>query len=243
MYYMSVCCPSSAGYQSDHPQSWRPRASTRCNNSENRLFLALGVQDRYPAVLSASLHRLGFISWLRWLGSKAKRPLIIHILIRSPLRWLPVRPPSLDVRECNLVELTSESGMSQALSILVLLRRDSLFVDVLSSVWPKEWHTGATPLFELSKMREVAFDALVQRTLHAPRILRNPVSGGESPGLSSTASPRVSSSGASRSARKRSSASSPSCQSGKMRKNHQDKCRFFISWRLRPLRSSKESAG
>ena len=36
---------------------------------ENRLFLALGVQDRYPAVLSTSLHRLGFISWLRCLGS------------------------------------------------------------------------------------------------------------------------------------------------------------------------------
>ena len=28
---------------------------------ESRMFLALGVQDRYPAVLSASLHRLGFM--------------------------------------------------------------------------------------------------------------------------------------------------------------------------------------
>ena len=28
---------------------------------ENRMFLALGVQDRYPAVLSTSLHRLGFM--------------------------------------------------------------------------------------------------------------------------------------------------------------------------------------
>ena len=36
---------------------------------ESRMFLALGVQDRYSAVISASLHRLGFISWLRWLGS------------------------------------------------------------------------------------------------------------------------------------------------------------------------------
>ena len=41
-------------------------------------------------------------------------------------------------------------------------------------------------------------------------ILRNPVSGVESPGLSSIASQQVSSSGASRSAQKRSSASSPS---------------------------------
>ena len=28
---------------------------------ESRMFLALGVQDRYPAVLSAYLHRLGFM--------------------------------------------------------------------------------------------------------------------------------------------------------------------------------------
>ena len=28
---------------------------------ESHMFLALGVQDRYPAVLSASLHRLGFM--------------------------------------------------------------------------------------------------------------------------------------------------------------------------------------
>ena len=28
---------------------------------DSRMFLALGVQDRYPAVLSASLHRLGFM--------------------------------------------------------------------------------------------------------------------------------------------------------------------------------------
>ena len=28
---------------------------------ESRMFLALGVQDRFPAVPSASLHRLGFM--------------------------------------------------------------------------------------------------------------------------------------------------------------------------------------
>ena len=60
---------------------------------ESRMFLALGVQDRYPAVPSTSLHRLGFMSWLRWLGSQAKRPLIVHIHIREPpFCWLPVSP-------------------------------------------------------------------------------------------------------------------------------------------------------
>ena len=60
---------------------------------ESRMFLARGVQDRYPAILSASLHRLGFIIiWLQWLGSQAKRPLIVHIHFREPpFRWLPVR--------------------------------------------------------------------------------------------------------------------------------------------------------
>ena len=32
---------------------------------ESRMFQALVVPDRYPAALSASLHRLGFMSWLR----------------------------------------------------------------------------------------------------------------------------------------------------------------------------------
>ena len=31
------------------------------NYWQSRMFLALGVLDRYPAVLSASLHRLGFM--------------------------------------------------------------------------------------------------------------------------------------------------------------------------------------
>ena len=56
------------------------------------MFQALVVPGRYPAGLSASLHRLGFTSWLRWLGSQAKRSLIVLILIREPpFRWLPVR--------------------------------------------------------------------------------------------------------------------------------------------------------
>ena len=81
------------------------------------LFLALGVQDRFPADLSATLHRLGFIYGSACLEVRLSVCLLFLSLYGAPLRWLPVRPPSLDVRECNLVELTSESGMSQALVI------------------------------------------------------------------------------------------------------------------------------
>ena len=132
-------------------------------------------------------------------------------------RLLLSTPRALECLACQVLT---------AFGFLVLLRRDSLFVDILSSVWPRKWHTG-TILFELSKMREVPFDALVQRTLHPPRILRNPVSGCESPGLSSTASAQASSSGASRSAQRQLSATSPSGQSGWTGKNHRDTRRFL----------------
>ena len=72
---------------------------------KNNMFQALVVPDRYPAGLSASLHRLGFMLWLRWLGSQAKHSLIVLFLLgslpfagyQSGLHY------SRDVRECNLV--------------------------------------------------------------------------------------------------------------------------------------------
>ena len=76
-------------------------------------------------------------------------------------------------------------------------------------------------------MHEVTFDALVQRTLHPPRILRNPVSGSKSPVLSSTVSAQASSSGASRSAWRQLSTPSPSGQSGRLGRNNRDTRRFL----------------
>ena len=37
--------------------------------------------------------------------------------VEPPLRWLPVRPPSLDVRECQPGVTTGESRMFQALVV------------------------------------------------------------------------------------------------------------------------------
>ena len=70
----------------------------------------------------------------------------------------------------------------------------------------------------LTKMRAAANDALVQPTLHPPRIFRKPAAGGGSAGSSSTGSAQASSSGVSRPAQKQTSTSSSSGQSGRKRK-------------------------
>ena len=80
-----------------------------------------------------------------------------------------------------------------------------------------------------TKMRAAANDALVQRTLHPPRIPWKPAAGGGSAGLSAAGSAQASSSGASRPAQKQSSISSPSGQSGKKGKNCKGKAPFSSS--------------
>ena len=75
----------------------------------------------------------------------------------------------------------------------------------------------------LTKMRAAANDAIVQHTLHPPRIPRKPAAGGGSAGSSSIGFAQASSFGASRPAQKQSSTSSPSGQSGKKGKNRKGK--------------------
>ena len=94
--YIFIICQFAALFPLVTSQAWlrsdvlEPQPGLTTGGS--RMFLALGVLDRFPAVPSASLHRLGFMSWLRWLGSLAKRPLIVHInFMEPPFRWLPVR--------------------------------------------------------------------------------------------------------------------------------------------------------
>ena len=71
--YIVIICQIAALFPLVTSQAWlksdvlepQPGVTT----GESRMFLALGVLDRFPAVPSASLHRLGFLSWLRWFGS------------------------------------------------------------------------------------------------------------------------------------------------------------------------------
>ena len=69
----------------------------------------------------------------------------------------------------------------------------------------------------LLKMRAAASDALVQRTLHPPKIPRKSAAAGQSSGSSTAASGQAGSSGAHQ-AQKQSSGSSPSGQSGQRKK-------------------------
>ena len=69
----------------------------------------------------------------------------------------------------------------------------------------------------LLKMRAAASDALVQRTLHPPRIPQKPAATGQSSGSSTARSGQAGTSGAHQ-AQKQSSSSSPSGQSGQRKK-------------------------
>ena len=137
------------------------------------------------------------------------------------------------------LEFLASQGIT-ALGNLVLSRRDSLLADVRSTVpaeevarlryspFPETVSLFPSTLLDsaLTKMRAAANDALVQCTLHPPRIPRKPAAGGGSAGSSSTGSAQASSSGASRPAQKQSSTSSPSGQSGKKRKSRKGKAPF-----------------
>ena len=140
------------------------------------------------------------------------------------------------------LEFLANQGIT-ALGNLVLSRRDSLLADVRSTVpVEKVARLCYSPLPEtvclfpsalldsaLTKMRAAANDALVQPTLHPPRIPRKPAAGGGSAGSSSTGSAQASSSGVSRPAQEQSSTSSSSGQSGKKRKSRKGKAPFSSS--------------
>ena len=135
------------------------------------------------------------------------------------------------------LEFLANQGCT-ALGNLVLSRQDSLLADVRSTVPAEEVaRLRYSPLPEtvallldsaLTKMRAAANDALVQWTLHPPRIPQKPAAAGGSAGSSASGSGQAGSSGA-RPAQKQTSSSSPSGQSGKKRKNCKGKAPFSSS--------------
>ena len=126
---------------------------------------------------------------------------------------------------------------------LVLARRDSLLADVCGTVpaeevarlryssLPETASIFPHPLLDsaLLKMRAAASDALMQRTLHPPRIPRKPAATGQSGGSSTARSGQAGTSGASQAQKQ--SASSPSGQSGQRKKKGKGKAPFSSSSR------------
>ena len=141
------------------------------------------------------------------------------------------------------LEFLASQGCT-TLGNLVLARRDSLLADVRGTVpaeevarlryssLPETASIFPHPLLDsaLLKMRAAASDALVQRTLHPPKIPRKPAATGQSGGSSTARSSQAGTSGASQ-AQKQSSSSSPSGQSGQRKKRGKGKAPFSSSSR------------
>ena len=141
------------------------------------------------------------------------------------------------------LEFLASQGCT-TLGNLVLARRDALLADVRSMVPAEEVaRLRYSPLPQtasifphalldsaLLKMRAAASDALVQRTLHPPRIPRKPAASGQSGGSSTARSGQASTSGASQT-QKQSASSSPSGQSGQRKRKGKGKAPFSSSSR------------
>ena len=141
------------------------------------------------------------------------------------------------------LEFLASQGCT-TLGNLVLVRRDALLADVRGTVPAEEVaRLRYSPLPQsaaifphalldsaLLKMRAAASDALVQRTLHPPRIPRKPAASGQSGGSSTAHSGQASTSGASQT-QKQSASSSPSGQSGQRKKKGKGKAPFSSSSR------------
>ena len=141
------------------------------------------------------------------------------------------------------LEFLASQGCT-TLGNLVLSRRDALLADVRSTVPAEEvarLRYSPLPLSAsifphalldsaLLKMRAAASDALVQRTLHPPRIPRKPAASGQASGSTTARSGQASTSGAAQTS-KQSTPSSSSGQSGQSKKKGKGKAPFSSSSR------------
>ena len=141
------------------------------------------------------------------------------------------------------LEFLASQGCT-ALGNLVLSRRDALLADVRGTVPAEEvarLRYSPLPLSAsifphalldsaLLKMRAAASDALVQRTLHPPRIPQKPAASGQASGSTTACSGQASTSGAAQT-QKQSAPSSSSGQSGQGKKTGKGKAPFSSSSR------------
>ena len=141
------------------------------------------------------------------------------------------------------LEFLASQGCT-ALGNLALSRRDALLADVRSTVPAEEvarLRYSPLPLSAaifphalldsaLLKMRAAASDALVQRTLHPPRIPRKPAASGQASGSTTARSGQASTSGAAQTP-KQSASSSSSGQSAQGKKKGRGKAPFSSSSR------------
>ena len=141
------------------------------------------------------------------------------------------------------LEFLASQGCT-TLGNLVLSRRDALLADVRSTVPAEEVaRLRYSPLPQsaaifphalldsaLLKMRAAASDALVQRTLHPPRIPRKPAASGQASGSTTARSGQASTSGTAQTP-KQSASSSSSGQSGQGKKKGRGKAPFSSSSR------------
>ena len=141
------------------------------------------------------------------------------------------------------LEFLASQGCT-ALGNLVLSRRDALLADVRGTVpveevarlryspLPLSASIFPHPLLDsaLLKMRAAASDALVQRTLHPPRIPRKPVASGQGSGSAASRAGQAGTSGAAQS-QKQPAPSSSSGQSGQGKKKGRGKAPFSSSSR------------
>ena len=139
------------------------------------------------------------------------------------------------------LEFLASQGCS-TLGNLVLARRDALLADVRGTVPAEEVaRLRYSPLPQSAAifpnalldsalvMRAAASDALLQRTLHPPRIPRKPASAGQSSGSSTARAGQAGTSGATQTQKQ--SASSTSGQSGQGKKKGKGKAPFSSSSR------------
>ena len=149
----------------------------------------------------------------------------------------------LMVSGSRALEFLASQGVT-TLGNLVLARRDALLADVRGTVPAEEVaRSRYSPLPQtvsifpyhlldsaLLKMCAAASDALVQWTLHPPRIPWKPAASGQSGGSSTARSGQASTSGVSQT-QKQSTSSSPSGQSGQRKKKGMGKAPFSYSSR------------